>query len=722
MHTLQSRFRSWFVISLASVLPLLTLSGVRAGNPPFVRFTPFGSSLATSLGTGINNSGRISGFGTTSLGTQRGVRSEEFSEFIFPSGVLEPLSGFTRSAGGGIDGLGRVVGSASKTVAGVTVSQAVVWNDNSTAAISLGSFGGDDSAALDVSDEGVIVGYARRPDLSYSAFVTLPGGSEMLMPDFGAEFTTRDTAATAAAGDFVGGQIVVDGVNRGFVGSRSGKSYQLLPTGGNSHTLVEAVNRRGDAAGAVGSSSTNRRPAVWVRQTDSSYVLTFPFADTEIKGRIEDLNDSRDFAGVRESAEGSRAMGSINGAPFADLTALAPVGFTLVTGTGINDAGDITGSSSFSGQALRPYVLSRARGDLEIRSLTLSDVKIPVGARTLCNLTWGSSTFIDVTGQVTLEFPKSLQVLRASIPGLKTEPGRITIPLKGALFESQLRVTFVAASGAGSTGVVRATIAGDLEDTDPADNSASVGIRVTDPPASSVDLKMSKITIRPTPDLTVPSEIVFQAQNGGSQVAAEMVMSAELDPGFFINQVSASPGGRFELKGGLIEARFSRVPKGATRNLVVRVDSGGQPGPFGVTGRVTGAGVDPNLSNNILRGTWKAELPNLTCKIVSAEVRATQEFGAKREGVAIGIQVKNAGKGGSPACAAVMQLGSGGGGDLGFFEVPSLAKGQQVTLFSPLFVSNTPLAGQTVRAVVDGFQRVPETSESDNTGTFRLAP
>jgi probable HAF family extracellular repeat protein len=241
---------------------------------------------SSSGGFAVNASGQIAGFGGTLP-----------AALIFnPDGSytkIGTLGGVTSTAIG-INNLGQVVGTSTPSGAAV-VGHAFLYTGGPL--IDLGTFGGPGSTASSINDSEQVVGYAQTATGDNHAFLYSNGTLQDLTPGGGAAYSINDNGAVVGQADFTG-----DTGAHAFLYTNG--ITQDLGTLGGPYSSAASINANGDIVGTSGLSDLTAR--------------AFLYRD----GVMVDLNSMIDPAS----------------------------GWFLETASGINDAGQITGTGVYNGE------------------------------------------------------------------------------------------------------------------------------------------------------------------------------------------------------------------------------------------------------------------------------------------------------------------------------------------------------------------------------------
>jgi probable HAF family extracellular repeat protein len=280
------------------------------GTPPAYRAFLFqdGRMMLLSLeagqethASGLNDRGQVVGWGRQSA-------TGQFVPFFYEAGVFTPLSG-VNALPMAINNRGVVVGALSNQVNGRV---AFVWEAGHVQ--SLGTFGYAESAAMDINDQGEVVGLAQTVD---PGIPSLLGGAPQ------PEIQQR--------------------AFRWFQGTAT-----LLGAPGGPNTVAMAVNRHGQIAGSV-------------QQGDGTF-RAFLYAEgvmTNLGGAVRhsqayDVNDRGEVVGYANfEAHLSSTHGFVyQDGRLSDLNHLIDpqLGLEIMTADTINNAGQIGGSAWKNGR------------------------------------------------------------------------------------------------------------------------------------------------------------------------------------------------------------------------------------------------------------------------------------------------------------------------------------------------------------------------------------
>ena len=291
---------------------------------------------------GINASGQVAGevdaydVDQTEL-LRRGVR--------WSNGVTTPLDGFpgfTFNSGQGINDAGVVVG--------ISGAEAVRWDG--TTVTGLGFLpGGTFSYANGINNSNVIVGYADDTSGNMRA-VTFSGGVATALNLPGTGYSLAN--AVSNSGIIVGESSVnPDGINPIAFRYSNGVATQISLFGGGTRSYALGVNDAGTVVG-FGNSVLGERGFVATGNSPMSIGVLPGFTGS----RARAINNFGVVVGsVSKPGEGRAVI--FSGGVLTDLNSLLPSGsgWTLLEATGINDAGQITGSGLFD-DGVRGFVLT----------------------------------------------------------------------------------------------------------------------------------------------------------------------------------------------------------------------------------------------------------------------------------------------------------------------------------------------------------------------------
>lgn len=271
---------------------------------------------STSFGNGINASGQVTGFSTTTDG-------KEHAFVTNPSGVMRDLGtlGGKTSFGNAINSSGQVTGY-SYTANG---QYRAFISDANAVMSDLGTLGGDNSSGTGINDSGQVAINRGTGNWGINAYGQLVGTMYV-----GDNFSDARYHAVVVA---INGELITD------VG---------LSAGTNSFGV--AINDFGQVTGAVGSMP--------------NYLPNHAFVTT-LSGQMTDLgtlgggyssgmgiNSFGQVTGYSNTVNGSTHAFVTNNGTMSDLNALlvtSVTGWELYSASGINDVGQITGYGVHNG-------------------------------------------------------------------------------------------------------------------------------------------------------------------------------------------------------------------------------------------------------------------------------------------------------------------------------------------------------------------------------------
>ena len=277
----------------------------------------------------INEAGQIAGYSSTPSGGRA---------FLWENGVMRNLGvppGFTSSRAEGINNLGHVVGYAMVQTNGVWNARAFVWTPENGMQLLTGS---TYSTARAINDNGVISGFAKKPDGTYAGAVWTNGVIQFL-PD-----------GTSEAWDINSlGQVVVPCGPKVTVGNGTWSSTCIWSAAGG---LQYAAALRGSVGEPIGIND-NGDITGWGPQaaTDSAH------AYVTRGGVVQDLGapGGVSSAGMKISANGF-IVGRVNDRavlwyPTGSMITLPGfVGSAGKEALDVNSRGEVVGSITVSGR------------------------------------------------------------------------------------------------------------------------------------------------------------------------------------------------------------------------------------------------------------------------------------------------------------------------------------------------------------------------------------
>jgi probable HAF family extracellular repeat protein len=348
-----------------------------------------------SEATGLNNLGHVVGSSATEGGATRG--------FLYSDGGMTDLGamvGGTYSRATGVNDLGQVVGSGGINAYGPQfreIQQGFIWQNGTMT--SLGALWNPadfntrygTSAAYGINSIGQVVGESEtvRGNWVRHAFLWQDGVG---MQDIGGG--AGNWSVSRAYGINVAGQVVGDfAQDAGLLGASSGfdrraflwqngvrQDLGALP--GHTSSQGRGINEAGQVAGWSGTTDgLLSRAVLW----DDGTIRDLGALAGDVSSQALGINAAGQVVGW----SGSRAFLWQDGLMY-DLNTLIPLGsgWLLTKAAGINDLGQIVGSSLFNGQP-RAFLLTPDAGDPppahapEPGTLSLMGIGTAMGARWL---------------------------------------------------------------------------------------------------------------------------------------------------------------------------------------------------------------------------------------------------------------------------------------------------------------------------------------------------
>jgi probable HAF family extracellular repeat protein len=273
----------------------------------------------SSYAYGINNSGQVAGYSTTSF--------NQTHAFIYSGGSMTDLGTLfgSWSQAYAINDQGQVVGGSD--------GRAFLYSGGSM--YNLGMLGTLNSTAYGINNNGQVVGTTSIPGGAYHGFIKGSGP----MTDLGTLGTGSGANSINNNGQVVGGYITTSGAYGSYL-YNGGTMRDLPNTFGGQNTFATAINESGQV---VGYASTPNGAQHAFLYSGGSMIELGTLGDNEFS-RAYDINNNGQMVGEGTSGASWHAI-LFDGQTVIDLNSLISQnsGWTLNHASGINDSGEITG-------------------------------------------------------------------------------------------------------------------------------------------------------------------------------------------------------------------------------------------------------------------------------------------------------------------------------------------------------------------------------------------
>ncbi|PTR16034.1 putative secreted protein with PEP-CTERM sorting signal [Nitrosospira sp. Nsp2] len=281
---------------------------------------------------GINNAGQVVGGATTPEGGHYAFLTGPSGQGIRNLGSLG--GNFSRALG--INDSGEVVGFAD-TATGAR--RAFMTGPNGVGMRDLGTLGRDQSVAEGINNTGQVVGYTQTDTQTGSdahAFITGPGGEGIRDLDGTSGGATNYAFAINDAGQVLGLSVTSGGDFVSFITGPNGAGTVVLGTFGGRGDVATDINASGQVAGGAGITGPNGM--------GMTTLGTLGASGTDVTD-AEGLNDAGQVVGSSSTSAGATHafVTGPDGAGMTDLNSLdfLPEGVLLTAAMDINNAGQI---------------------------------------------------------------------------------------------------------------------------------------------------------------------------------------------------------------------------------------------------------------------------------------------------------------------------------------------------------------------------------------------
>jgi probable HAF family extracellular repeat protein len=341
----------------------------------------------------INNSGEVVGFYRLFPTDENGYPRISRHAFLYSNGVFQdlevligvPFSSETDSFAYGINDSGAVVGYYIDFSSGLSPQNAFLYKDG--VATDLGSFGGYQSVAFAINNNGQIIGNTTTNDGTEAMFRTFP-------------YSPMNIATDNV------GQGVAYGINDlgQIVGECSGGAFRTAPNSPlnqSTDIIIPIIINVGNARAR----SVNNAGQV-VGETGNGIAFLYDNGDiiSIATGRAYDINNFGEIVGdAGESPFGPFIYDRVNGIRYLNSLIPADSGWELLRAKAINDHGQIVGFGD-TGYGRRGYLLT-------------PNFSTPTGADITVQSNLVNITYADVSAEGTTSFAPISPDSAGTLPG-----------------------------------------------------------------------------------------------------------------------------------------------------------------------------------------------------------------------------------------------------------------------------------------------------------------